>query len=245
MLKYLSNRYGCPYAVQPLPVNSFSVTFGDGSLKLKWKETEDSAEPTAKAEGFLLYTRLDDGAFDCGREIDAVKDSDGYYVYETSFEPGHIYSFRIEAFNSGGKSFPSETLAAGVPSSRMGDMPCHGQLHSRSQQFRQGLGPAWFDYPGYAGFDNRIDSGVPYLRETAFTGVMYQNRRDIPWTDDDNPGFGASYNDSAGSVIAGNSFDYPYVHGKAIMESGYLSAPRARRRSATIRQALTARGAWT
>lgn len=221
MLKYLSNRYGCPYAVQPLPVNSFSVTFGDGSLKLKWKETEDSAEPTAKAEGFLLYTRLDDGAFDCGREIDAVKDSDGYYVYETSFEPGHIYSFRIEAFNSGGKSFPSETLAAGVPSSRMGTCHATDSCILVVNNFDRVSGPAWFDYPGYAGFDNRIDSGVPYLQETAFTGVMYQNRRDIPWADDDNPGFGASYNDSAGSVIAGNSFDYPYVHGKAIMESGY------------------------
>ena len=29
MLKYLSARYGCAYAVQPLPVNSFATAFTD------------------------------------------------------------------------------------------------------------------------------------------------------------------------------------------------------------------------
>ena len=37
----------------------------------------------------------------------------------------------------------------------------------------------------------------------------------------DNPGFGGSYTDMAGEIIAGNTFDYPYVHGTAIMKAGY------------------------
>ena len=80
--------------------------------------------------------------------------------------------------------------------------------------------PVSFDTPQYAGFDNRIDSGVPYIRDISFMGEMYQFRRDMPWTDDDNPGFGASSGDYAGKVIAGNTFDYPYIHGKAIMKAG-------------------------
>ena len=81
--------------------------------------------------------------------------------------------------------------------------------------------PAWFDSPRYAGFDNSLDSGVPYIRDISYIGEMYQIRRDMPWTDDDNPGFGASYSDFAGGTVAGNTFDYPYVHGKAVMRAGY------------------------
>ena len=43
----------------------------------------------------------------------------------------------------------------------------------------------------------------------------------MPWTDDDNPGFGGSYWDHAGSRVAGNSFDYPALYGKALMDAGY------------------------
>ena len=39
--------------------------------------------------------------------------------------------------------------------------------------------------------------------------------------DDDAPGFGASYSDYETKVVAGNTFNYPYVHGKAIMKNGY------------------------
>jgi hypothetical protein len=114
MLKYLSNRYGIPYAVQPLPVSHMGVTFDtDGKAVISWKETEDPVEPTAKASGFILYTRIDDGAFDMGKEIKAMRGADGKYRAEVSIEPGHIYSFRISAFNEGGKSFDSETVSIG------------------------------------------------------------------------------------------------------------------------------------
>ena len=50
---------------------------------------------------------------------------------------------------------------------------------------------------------------------------MYQYRREMPWTDDDNPGFGASDSDYAGKVISGNTFDYPYQHGISILRAGH------------------------
>lgn len=222
MLKYLSNRYGCDYAVQPLPVNSLSATFVGDKIRLKWMATPDRLEPTADATGFLLQTRVDDGAFDSGKTINAGRLPDGKYFTDIDFIPGHLYSFRIIAFNSGGKSFPSETMSAGVPagalSERISDTDsCILVVNN----FDRVSGPAWFDSPEFAGFDNRVDGGVPYMREIAFTGEMYQNSREALWQNNANPGFGASYSHMAGSVIAGNTFDYPSVHGKAILDAGY------------------------
>ena len=81
--------------------------------------------------------------------------------------------------------------------------------------------PAFVDTPEYAGFDNRIDSGVPYIQDIAYIGDMYQYNRNLEWLDDDNPGFGASDMHRAGEIIAGNTFDYASVHGKAILKAGY------------------------
>jgi hypothetical protein len=52
-------------------------------------------------------------------------------------------------------------------------------------------------------------------------GDQYDFDRKSDWLDDDSPGWGASYSDMAGKIVAGNNFDYPYIHGKAIMEAGH------------------------
>lgn len=225
ILKYLSNRYGCDYAVQPLPVHSFAVRAEvqkDGRVRaeLSWKETVDTLEPTAAAESYILYTRMDNGAFDTGRTVRVSRSSDGSRIRtETDIIPGHLYSFRIAACNSGGISFPSETLSIGVPEKRIGNDIDSTILIVNN--FDRVSCPAWFDTPQYAGFDNTLDSGVPYISDMSFIGEMFQNRRDMPWTDDDNAGFGASFSDKAGIPVAGNTFDYPYVHGKALLQAGY------------------------
>ena len=222
ILKYLSNRYGCDYTVQPLPVNSFSATFVNGRLRLKWRETPDMLEPTARPEGFILQTRIDSEAFDSGKIIDARKTEDGTFWADIDFDPGHIYSFRITAFNSGGKSFPSETLSAGAPTlTWSGRKSVTDSCVLVVNNFNRVSGPAWFDYPEFAGFDSRLDSGVPYVRDISYTGQMYENRRNAPWISNDRPGFGASFNDCSGCIIAGNTFDYPAVHGRAILDAGY------------------------
>ena len=203
-------------------MNSFSATFADGRILLKWKETADKLEPTARPDGFILQTRMDSGAFDAGRVLKAMRTDDGTYCAYADFEPGHLYSFRIIAFNAGGKSFPSEILSAGTPAMNgTGRDPVTDSCILVVNNFDRVSSPAWFDYPGFAGFDNRLDSGVPYIRDISFTGDMYENRRNEEWTSNDRPGFGASYNDRAGSIIAGNTFDYPAVHGQAIMNAGY------------------------
>lgn len=217
MLKYLSNRYGCHYVVQPLPVPAIGVSFkGNDKAVISWTPAEDELEPTADAEGFILYTRIDDGGFDTGTTIRDFSRSGDRYTTEISIKPGHIYSFRITAFNDGGLSFPSETVSIGIPKGGQSDKKV-----LIVNNFDRVSGPAFIDSPEYAGFDNRQDSGVPDKRDITFVGDMYQFRRDMEFISNDNPGFGGSYSDMAAEVIAGNTFDYPYVHGKAFMEAGY------------------------
>ena len=216
MLKFLSSRYGFHYAVQPLPVNSFSAILKGQKVKLAWKETPDTLEQTASPEGFILYTRMDDGSFDDGRIIKDFKKEKGGFSTEVSIHKGHIYSYKIVAYNEGGKSFPSEILSVGIAPDA-----AQNKTVLVVNNFDRVAPPAWFDTPSYAGFDDKLDRGVPYICEINRIGEMYQFRRDMPWTDDDNPGFGGSYTDEAGRIMQGNTFDYPYIHGKALLKAGY------------------------
>lgn len=217
MLKYLSNRYGIPYTVQPLPVESMGVSFGkDGNAVVSWTPTADKLEPTAVPEGYILYTRIDDGGFDNGKVIDNLKKHGSRLSSSVEIKPGHIYSFRIVAFNDGGKSFPSETVSIGKPSDKS-----VGNTVLIVNNFDRISGPAFVDTPTYAGFDNRLDSGVPHIRDIAYIGDMHDFRRQSEFVTNDSPGFGASYTDHAGHIVAGNTFDYPYVHGKAMMKAGH------------------------
>lgn len=217
MLKYLSNRYGVSYTVQPLPVKDLGVRFsGEGKAMISWSERKDLSEPTADASGYILYTRIDDGAYDMGREISEWNTDGERLSYTVDIKPGHIYSFMIEAVNGGGRSFPSETACIGIPADN-----CARDTVVIVNNFDRVGGPSYIDTPVYAGFDNGIDSGVPYIRDIAFVGEMYEMRRDREWINNDNPGFGGSAKDRIGSVIAGNTFDYAYVHGRAVLDTGH------------------------
>lgn len=238
VLKFLSDRYGVPYMVQPLPVKDFSATvLQSGKVRLCWKATADSLEPTAVPEGFIIQTRVDDGVFDSGRPAEAME-MDGEYSCFIPIEAGHIYSFRVIAENEGGRSFPSETLAAGMPAG------CDFKKNILIvNNFTRVAPPAWFDTPEYAGFNTALDAGVPCIRDISYIGEMYQFRRDLPWEDDDNPGFGASHTDKAGIQPAGNSFDYPYLHGKAVLASGRAFSSASR--EAFLRDSTLAAGHLT
>ena len=207
MLKFLSELYGCQYVVQPLPVNEFSVRLAGGKAILGWQATEDKKEATAVPSGYIVYTRVDDGAFDQGMEVESCS-------AEIPVKPGHIYSFKVEAWNEGGRSFPSEILAVGTPD---GSDPQVLIVNN----FDRISGPTWAESPGYAGFLGRLDSGVPYLYDISYIGENYEFRRSLRWDSDASPGCGASYTDQAGKIVAGNTFDYPYVHGKALMSQGF------------------------
>ncbi len=207
MLKYLSARYGCPYVVQPLPVQAFQVRLEGKRAVLSWEPTADPLEPTATATSYRVYTRRDDGGFDGGLQLTETSCS-------LPLEEGHLYSFKITACNDGGESFPSEILAAGLPANARGKVLV-------VNNFTRVSAPAWVDTPQYAGFTDNLDSGVPWGSDILFAGEVNQFVRTQSWTDDDNPGFGGSFTDYAGSVIAGNTFDFVAGHGQALMDAGY------------------------
>ena len=209
ILKYLACRYSVPYTVQPMPVHAFSALLTpEGDVCLSWQPTEDPLEPTANARGYMLYTRVDDGEFDEGVPVDGCS-------VTLSIERGHLYSYKVTAYNDGGSSFPSEILSVGLPVRK------NGGTVLIVNNFDRVAAPAWVDMPGYAGFESRLDEGMPYMRDITYIGENYEFRRDLAWESDDVAGFGSSYTDKAGLVVAGNTFDYPAVHGRAILGLGF------------------------
>ena len=209
MLKFQAFQENRSFVVQPLPVNHFSITKADSnSVRLSWRAVNDPAEPSAKADHFRVYKRIDEGGFD-----------NGILVNDTSFitrldQSDRIYSFRVTALNAGGESFPGEILSVGISTKNKGNiLVVNG--------FNRICGPAMFDKGGMAGVAQWKDCGVADHQDISYVGEQYDFSRDSKWLDDDSPGWGASYGNMEGKVIPGNTFDFPYLHGKAIMASGY------------------------
>ena len=133
--------------------------------------------------------------------------------FSISVRDGKIHSYRIIAVNSGGVSFPSEVLAM-----------CHkpgGTPVVIVNGFTRVSAPDWFDHGDIAGFYDSKDHGVPYMEDISYIGSQYEFRRKVPWMDDDAAGFGASRSDYQDKVLAGNTFDYTYTHGRAVADAGY------------------------
>ena len=207
ILKYLSSRYNCSYAVQPLPVNRFRARLEGEKVILSWQPVQDALEPTAQPDYYKVYIRRGSGAFTKGLQIPDT-------TCTLSLEPGELFSYAITACNQGGESFPSEILAVGKP-----------RESSRKvlvvNDFTRVSSPVWFDSPQYAGFTDHLDSGVPWGNDLLLAGTVYEYDRTKPWTDDDNPGFGGSKTDLGGSLVAGNNFDFTARHARALMNAGY------------------------
>ncbi len=208
ILKFLSYQFGYDYVVQPLPVNNFSIQLsGDGSLLLNWKPVIDEAEPTAVPDKYILYTRLDDNGFDNGRIINS-----NYYTIE-KLEKGKLYSFKVAAFNSGGESLPSEILSA----CWLGE---NSQVALVVNGFNRIAPAASVETKTFSGFTDFIDEGVPYKYDFGYTGSQHNFDPFSEWETDDKPGHGASSSNYETMIIAGNTFDYPILHGKSIVKNG-------------------------
>lgn len=219
MLKFICSQYQMPYVVQPLPVDHLALRMtGTNEIELSWQPVDDPLEPTAKAEQYIVYTRVGDGDFDRGVLVDTNR-------YRTTLPSGVVCSYKVAAVNKGGKSFPSEILSAGVASSTLSEGRAKPPVLVVNA-FDRISAPADFVAPApgdkmLAGFLDMLDHGVPYLKDISYIGRMKEYRRQIPWMDDDASGFGDSYADYETQVICGNTFDYPSVHGAAILNAGY------------------------
>ena len=206
ILQYLCGQHGKDYVVQPLPVSNFAIRFGNkkNTLELSWNGEEDPLEPTAKPREYIVYTRIGRGGFDNGIRVNSPS-------YTVKIEPGIVYSFKVTAANRGGESFPSEILAAYKAKKEKGRVLIVNGFDRLS-------GPAAIDTPTEAGFDLSKDPGVPYLYDISLCGAQTEFSRKQTGKE-----LGRSGSEWEGMKIAGNSFDYPFIHGKAIQASGDYS----------------------
>ncbi|MEX1277173.1 MAG: fibronectin type III domain-containing protein, partial [Bacteroidota bacterium] len=208
MLRFLSVQHAVPSVVQPLPVTHFTAELDErGGAVLRWRPREDPLEPSAIPDRYLVYTRSEDGGFDNGKIVDTP------FASVDNLTPGTIYSFKVSAVNDGGESFPSEILAV----CRQADTL---QPVLIVNGFDRISGPGVVEAGEFQGFMSWLDRGVPDGKEVGFTGEQYDFDRNSPYRGNDGPGHGASISEQEGKVIAGNTFDYPYVHGLALRAHG-------------------------
>lgn len=217
LLKYFESVDGQKRVVQPLPVEAFHIRFtAPYEIELTWQPVDDPLEPSAVAKQYIIYMQMDSTGWD-----------NGYLLQDNrcrfQLEPDRVYNFRVTAVNEGGESFPSETLSACRTSQDKGTVLVVNGFD------RLGAPASFAVDSTYAGFVNGQDAGMPYVADLSFTGEQYEFRRDVPWADDDAPGFGASHGNHEAVPVAGNTFDYPVLHGQAIRRAGYSFVSASKR----------------
>lgn len=210
ILRFVCNQHGTSCTVQPLPIRNFAACLQpDGKVLLSWLPTDDSLEPSARPDGYIVYMRRDGEDFDNGTVIR------GTTAASISIPSDVIYSFKVCAFNEGGKSFPSEELSV-----------MHASGATKEVMIVNGFtrlsAPAVVNDSRGMGFDLDADLGVAYRQSPEYCGR--QLNFDPSATRGEGPdGFGYSDTELQGTMIAGNTFDYPYLHGRAIARNRHCS----------------------
>lgn len=202
--RFMAERKGRDLVIQPLPVHDFEIrrTKSD-HYRLSWKQTPDKLEPTAVADRYIIMERSGD---DLGFHKIGDTKSTHFDIKVTDHD---IHSFYVVAANDGGASFPSETLALREAAS--GDRKPALVVNG----FTRVSAPGHFSSDGSAGFDSQTDFGVPYIKDISFAGHQTEFRRAA------GNGFGSCSSNYVTKVVAGNTFDYPAVHGRALSDAGY------------------------
>lgn len=202
LARFIGERKDRQVVIQPLPVKNFAIQkTGKTTYRLSWQPTPDELEPTAMPTGYIVMERSgDDMSFHKIGETSKPH-------FEVQADDDEIHSFRIIAFNEGGRAFPSETL-----SFRHVNGESHPMLIING--FTRVSAPAVVNEGDFAGFDTANDFGVPYIKDVSFTGYQTEFNRSS------GESFGKSSDKYVASVVAGNTFDYPSVHGDAIAAAG-------------------------
>jgi len=209
MLRFLATYNNFEYVVQPLPVAEFKTQLlGDTAVKLSWKPVSDKLEPTAEASQFVVYSKTEETAF----HVEIICNTTEIII--PIEKKNLIYSFKITARNEGGESFPSEILSVGIAENSQ-------QKVLVINAFDRLESPQPFYTTEMSGFLRELDEGVAYIQDFMTVGNQYDFDRKSPWIDDDCPGHGASFADLETTIIQGNNFNYPFIHGKALMNGGF------------------------
>lgn len=203
VLKFTAKMHGERYVVQPLAPKSFSVVVNNkGEAELSWAGTIDPQEDSARPDGYIIYTSIDGAAFDNGQTCSST-------AATMKLLPGSIYQFKITAYNKGGESFPTETLAALYnPSATKSILVVDA--------FDRLATPAQRNSSTEQGFDFDEDAGVGYGNTMSWVGR--QVNFDLTKVGiEGEGGLGYTNNDFIGKIFAGNNRDNAVSHAMAIM----------------------------
>ncbi len=171
-------------------------------------------EPTAEAQYYIVYTRRSrtvNGQTIAGDWNNGTRVNTTHYGFVA--ERGIRYDFRIVAGNKGGVSLPSETHCAYLAPKPKGSVLI-------VNNFTRLAAPTFFADSIYAGIIPQ-SYAVQDGKDISFLGEQYDYLRTSEWQSDDNCGWGASYADQQFTLTAGNTHDYPIMHGKVLSELGY------------------------
>ena len=206
IVKYIATLYKRDYVIQPLPVENFAITLNEQkqTATLSWSPVDDPLEPTARPKEYVLYTRRGHQGFDNGIIVKGTS-------HTVELNPDEVYSFKVTALNDGGESFPSEVLACGIASQNKGTVLI-------VNGFTRLEGPKVIDTQTECGFDLDADPGVPYGAYTGFCGRQRYFDRSKAGSEASD-GLGMSGMELEGQLMMGNTFDYPVIHGRAILLS--------------------------
>ncbi|MDE7402991.1 MAG: xanthan lyase [Muribaculaceae bacterium] len=199
--RFMAERKDRKLVIQPLPVHDFLIKRTKANhFRLSWKATEDKLEPTATPNRYVIMERS-------GSDLGFHKIGETTSThFDIKVNDKEIHSYRIIAINDGGASFPSETLAL-----REGNEDSKPILIVNG--FTRVSAPGHQSDSSSAGFYSEADFGVPYIKDISFTGHQTDFRRSSGQ-------HGLSGQGYATKVIAGNTYDYPAVHGAAIAAAG-------------------------
>lgn len=204
ILKFTAKMHNERYVVQPLAPKDFSVVVNSkGEAELSWAETVDTREGTAKPDGYIVYTSVNGAAFDNGQTVKSTT------AAALNLEPGTLYQFKVTAYNKGGESFPTETLAAVYnPNATQSILVVDG--------FNRQATPAQRNASNEQGFDFDTDAGVGYGSTMSWVGK--QVNFDMAGLGKEGVhGLGYTNNDFTGTIFAGNNRDNAVSHVQAIM----------------------------
>ncbi len=207
IVKYIATLYKRDYVIQPLPVENFSITLNEAqhTATLSWSPVDDPLEPTAKAKEYIIYTQRGHHSFDNGIIVKGTS-------HTIELNPNIVYSFKITALNEGGESFSSETLSCGISSNNKGTVLV-------VNAFSRLEGPQVINTSTTCGFDLDADPGVPYGAYTGFCGRQRYFDRSKAGSEASD-GLGMSGMELEGQMMMGNTFNYPVIHGHAILLTG-------------------------
>ena len=207
ILRFISDAHGTDYKITPLAPDNFKVEFSDeNEVKLSWTVENDTIEKEGdtNATHFLVYTKCANGDWDCGTIVKGTS-------YKMKLRPEVQYSFKVAAANSGGISFPTETLSAFYHQGSKKKILVVNGFHRLSS-------PAQVSTSTQQGFDFEADPGVwvginPgwFGRQTSFDMSKMGSEA--------TSGLGYTTDNLVGQFLMGNEFDYPKTHVAAIAQS--------------------------